>query len=139
MKENNINNIVANNNFNNNEGGIVMATGTMTMDVFAGTVKEALAVYFEDCTIQVQEVKKNNGRILHGLTIREQASNLAPTIYLEAFFEQYQNGRCFVNIVKEIAGVYEAHRVPGCFAFDTGRKADHNDIRRRLILCTPDI
>lgn len=82
MKENNINNAAANNNFNNNEGGIVMTTGTMTMDVFAGTVKEALAIYFEDCTIQVQEVKKNNGRILHGLTIREQASNLAPTIYI---------------------------------------------------------
>ena len=76
MKENkNINNAASNNNFYN-EGGIVMTTGTMTMDVFAGTVKEALAVYFEDCTIQVQEVKKNNGRILHGLTIREQESKL---------------------------------------------------------------
>ena len=39
MKENkNMNNEAANNNFNNNEGGIVMMTGTMTMDVFAGTV-----------------------------------------------------------------------------------------------------
>ena len=125
MKENkNMNNAAAN-NFNNYEGGIVMTTGTMTMDVFAGTVKEALAVYFEDCTIQVQEVKKNNGRILHGLTIREQASNLAPTIYLEAFFEQYQDGRSFVDIVKEIARVYETHRVPGCFAFDTGIITDY--------------
>lgn len=126
MKENkNMTNAAANNNFNKNEGGIVMTTGTMTMDVFAGTVKEALAVYFEDCTIQVQEVKKNNGRILHGLTIREQESNLAPTIYLEAFFEQYQEGRSFVDIVKEIARVYEAHRVPGCFAFDTGIITDY--------------
>ncbi len=119
MKENkNINN-TANNNANN-EGGFVMATGTMTIDVFAGTVKEALAVYFEDCTVELQEVTKNNGLILHGVSIREQDSNLAPTIYLEAFFEQYQDGRNFVDIVKEIVRVYEAHRVPGCFAFDTG-------------------
>ena len=124
MKENNINNAASNNNFYN-EGGIVMTTGTMTMDVFAGTVKEALSVYFEDCTIQLQEVKKNNGRTLHGISIREQDSNLAPTIYLEAFFEQYQDGRSFVDIVKEIAGVYEAHRVPGCFAFDTGIITDY--------------
>ena len=41
MKENkNMTNAAANNNFNKNEGGIVMTTGTMTMDVFAGTVKE---------------------------------------------------------------------------------------------------
>ena len=115
MKENNnINNAANNNNFNNNEGGIVMTTGTMTMDVFAGTVKEALSVYFEDCTIQLQEVTKNNGRILHGISIREKDSNIAPTIYLEAFFEQYKDGRDFVDIVKELARVYEAHRVPNC-------------------------
>ncbi len=76
-----------------------MTTGTMTMDVFAGTVKEAPSVYFEDCTIQLQEVTKNNGRILHGISIREKDSNIAPTIYLEAFFDQYQDGRSFVDIV----------------------------------------
>ena len=128
MKENNNinNNATNNNNFNNNEGGIVMTTGTMTMDVFAGTVKEALSVYFEDCTIQLQEVTKNNGRILHGISIREKDSNIAPTIYLEAFFEQYQNGRDFVDIVKELAKVYEAHRVPNCFGFDAGMITDYS-------------
>ena len=81
MKENkNINN-VANNNANN-EGDFVMTTGTMIMDVFAGTVKEALAVYFEDCTVELQEVKKNNGLTLHGVCIRGRGSDPAPTIYI---------------------------------------------------------
>ena len=108
------NNGNSNNGFNN-EGGIIMTNGTMTMDAFAGTVKEALSVYFEDCSIQLQEVTKNNGLILHGLCIREEDSNIAPTIYLEGFYEQYQAGRSFVDIVKEIARVYEDNRVTGSF------------------------
>ena len=108
------NNGSSNNGFNN-EGGIIMTNGTMTMDAFAGTVRDALSVYFEDCSIQLQEVTKNNGLILHGLCIREEDSNIAPTIYLEGFYEQYQAGRSFVDIVKEIARVYEDNRVTGSF------------------------
>ena len=86
MRNNNFNN-GTNNNSNNNEfnfGGIVMMNGTITTkEAFVGTVKSAMEVtYGEDYRVSVQEVKKNNGLVLTGLTILKKDCNIAPTIYL---------------------------------------------------------
>lgn len=78
MRNNNFNNNAANNNSNNNEfsfGGIVMMNGTNTIttkEAFVGTVKTAMeAMYSDGYTVRVQEVQKNNGMVLNGLTIQK--------------------------------------------------------------------
>lgn len=73
-----------NSNNNSNNGGFIMTQGTIrTMEAFAGTVKSAMEVtYGEDYRVSVQEVKKNNGLVLTGLTILKKDCNIAPTIYL---------------------------------------------------------
>ena len=111
-----------NNNFNN--GGFIMAQGTLTtMEAFAGTVKTAMEVnyneilveidlnYGEDYKVLVQNVNKNNGLVLTGISILKKDCNIAPTIYLNQVFEQYQEGRTMESICREIIRVYEEHAV----------------------------
>ena len=79
MMNNNFNNGTANNNNNsNNNGGFIMAQGTITtMEAFAGTVKTAMEVYYgEDYRVSVQDVQKNNGLVLTGITILKKDCNI---------------------------------------------------------------
>lgn len=63
------------------------------------SVKECLG---EQITVEVKEIIKNNGVRLHGLILMKENCNVAPTIYLESFFEDYLRGRELGNIVLEI-------------------------------------
>ena len=40
----------------------------------------------EDASVHVQEVRKNNNVLLHGMTILRKGQNVSPTIYLDSFF-----------------------------------------------------
>lgn len=46
---------------------------------------------------------KNNDLKLTGLIIRKNGSNIAPTIYLEPFYEKYLCGSSMSDVLKEIA------------------------------------
>lgn len=113
MMNNNFNNGAANNNNNSNNGGFIMAQGTIiTMEAFAGTVKTAMeAHYGDEYRITIQSVNKNNGLVLTGITILRKDCNIAPTIYLNQAFEQYQEGRTLESICREFIRVYEEHKV----------------------------
>ena len=113
MMNNNFNNGATNNNSNNGKGDFIMTTGTIgTMEVFAGTVKRAMEVYYgEDYRVSVQDVQKNNGLVLTGITILKKDCNIAPTIYLNQVFEQYQEGRTIESISREIIRIYEEHAI----------------------------
>ena len=39
--------------------------------------------------VSVQKINKNNGLVLDGLTIMEEGINIAPTIYLNGYYEEY--------------------------------------------------
>ena len=131
----NFNNNGTNNNSNNNEfdfGGIVMMNGTITTkEAFVGTVKAAIeAMYFDGYTVRVQEVQKNNGMVLSGLTIQKVGVNIAPTIYLDSFYEEYRNGRTLESIVNAISATYEQHKVEK--SFDVERISDYDAVKDRI-------
>ena len=117
MMNNNFNNGATNNNSNNGKGDFIMATNTIgTMEVFAGTIKSAMEAYFgEGVRVTVQKVTKNNGMILTGLTIMDKTSNLAPTIYLEGYFNDYNCGEPMSDICQRILKVYEENKVTDNF------------------------
>jgi len=60
----------------------------------------------KDYHVELQEVKKNNGVILHGLLIKNQVKNIVPTIYLETFWEAYESGIAFSEIVRRLIAIY---------------------------------
>ncbi len=132
MMNNNFNNNAANNNFNSENGGFIMSTGTIkTMEAFVGTVKSAMEVYFgEDYKVQVHTVIKNNDLQLTGLTILSKQSNMAPTIYLEQYFEQYKAGELMADICQQIIRVYEEYKVTD--NFDASSVTDFNRIKNRI-------
>jgi len=132
MMNNNFNNGAANNNNNSNNGGFIMAQGTLTtMEAFAGTVKTAMEVYYgKDYRVTVQDVNKNNGLVLTGITILKKECNIAPTIYLNQVFEQYQEGRTMESICREIIRVYEENVVHT--DFDVSYVTDFAKVQNRI-------
>lgn len=132
MMNNNFNNGAANNNNNSNNGGFIMAQGTIiTMEAFAGTVKTAMeAHYGDEYRITIQSVNKNNGLVLTGITILRKDCNIAPTIYLNQVFEQYQEGRTLESICREFIRVYEEHKVE--MDFDVNCVTDFSKVQSRI-------
>ena len=132
MMNNNFNNGAANNNNNSNNGGFIMAQGTLTtMEAFAGTVKTAMEVHYGDeYRVTVQDVHKNNNLVLTGITILKKDCNIAPTIYLNQAFEQYQEGRTMESICREIIRVYEEHKVQT--DFDVSCVTDFSKVQNRI-------
>lgn len=75
MMNKDFNNNGTNNNSNNNNnfGGIIMMNGTITTKKdFVETVKAAMETMYSDgYVVRVQDIQKNNGMILCGLTIQK--------------------------------------------------------------------
>lgn len=74
------------------------------MQAVLDKMKEKLT---EDQTAEIQQVRKNNNVLLHGLTIYSKDSNITPTIYLESFFEMYQNGMDVGQIAEKLHKMYK--------------------------------
>lgn len=60
----------------------------------------------EGYRIELKEVRKNNGVVLHGLVILFRSQNVAPTIYLDTFLEAYESGTAFAVIVRRLLAIY---------------------------------
>ena len=66
----------------------------------------------EDYTISMKSVRKNNNITMEGLLIRYLDSSVAPTIYLNPYYEQYSEGRTISHIAEEVAEIYRNNRDP---------------------------
>ncbi len=66
----------------------------------------------EQYSVRLNEVIKNNGVILSGITMLQGDSNISPTIYLNHYYEAYEKGdvtlRC---IVDDVLDTYERNKV----------------------------
>lgn len=79
----------------------------MELNEFTKKVCDAMKKKFgEECRIELQEVTKNNGVVLHGLLIISEEKNMIPTIYLDSFWEAYENGVTFAEIISRLSEVY---------------------------------
>lgn len=64
----------------------------------------------EGGNITINHVIKNNGCEMDGLVIMEKGKNIAPTIYLDSFYELYTNGENIKNIIRQIEVIYEQNK-----------------------------
>lgn len=79
----------------------------MKLDKFLKTVQDRVQdVAGADACVQVQEVRKNNNVVLHGMSILRKGQNVSPTIYLDSFYEMMEEGTDMEHIVKKILEVY---------------------------------
>ena len=130
MQNNNFNNGAANNNSNNN-GGFIMSTGTInTVDLFAEVVKTGLEEAHPECSVMVHKVTKNNNLVLTGISIRSREVNLAPTIYMDGYYNDYKNGRPMVEILAEVERAYNTYKAEQ--DFDVSSITDFNLVQDKI-------
>lgn len=79
----------------------------MEISVFKVKVQKAVReVLGQEYLVELREVRKNNGVVLQGLMIHKAEENVTPTIYLNSFWEAYEGGVTFADIIKKIISVY---------------------------------
>lgn len=80
----------------------------MSFEEFLYYIEEhILKGWKEDASATVQETRKNNGITYQGLTIQETEEVIAPCIYLEEFYEEYQKGEGIDKILERIRCEYQ--------------------------------
>lgn len=103
----------------------------MNIREFAEKIKTELADYFEkDTEILINPVRKNNGVMLTGIVIMEKDSHMAPTIYIENFYEEYGKGKSFGEILFQIIKLYERNRVEHCGELDFFK--EYEKVRKKI-------
>lgn len=85
--------------------------------------------------IEVKEIRKNNGVLLHGLLIMSDGQNIAPTIYLDSFWEAYEGGTSFAAVVGKLLAIYreDAPKEPVDLEFFRSYEAVKDRICYRLV------
>lgn len=79
----------------------------MELKEFTKKICKAMEREFgEECRVELREVPKNNGVVLHGLLLVSGERNVIPTIYLDAFWEAYEGGVTFAEIVGRLVEIY---------------------------------
>lgn len=82
-------------------------------------IKEHLSSEYDDVTVSIHDVVKNNDQHLDGLMIKDESVNISPTIYLNSFYEEYIDGADMDEILDKISGIYEANVVDHDFDLST--------------------
>lgn len=82
----------------------------MEMKDFAEKVCAAVAEELgSEYEVEVKKVRKNNSIFLYGLQILGRDQNVAPTIYLEPFWEGYSSGVSFAEITRGLLDMYRGN------------------------------
>ena len=96
----------------------------------ADIIKDYLPAEYADASVRLQEVTKNNDQRLTGLAVFTEESGIAPNIYLDQYFAQYEEGRDMESILQEIADVRESMEIAG--EFDAGFITDFDRVRDKI-------
>ncbi len=66
----------------------------------------------EQYHVRINEVMKNNGVMLSGITVLQDDNNISPTIYLNQYYEAYESGEITLRcIVDDVLDTYERNKV----------------------------
>ncbi len=84
----------------------------MDINNFLTEVEERLKEKMNtDIVIKIQKVRKNNNVIYYGLIIHKPEKNIAPTIYLNAFYDMYISGMDMDDVIQCIMDTYKKGEV----------------------------
>lgn len=94
-------------------------------------IKDFLPEKFADADVMVNQVVKNNGCVLDGLSIKTEESNISPAIYLNPYYEQIKDGTEPDRVLSMIAAAYEGHYID--HDVDVSAAADYERIKDRIV------
>lgn len=79
---------------------------------FCQKVKKYLAEDIgEGITLSVKQVTKNNGVVLHGITVSKAGMNISPNIYMDGLYAAYEKGETFRAVMNEVRRIYTESKV----------------------------
>ncbi len=94
-------------------------------------IRDFLPQDYANANVELRTVTKNNDMRLTGLTIRSIESNIAPTIYLEQFYDRYSEGEAMSEILQKIADTRLRHEVNDTFC--TEQITDFENVKDRIV------
>lgn len=97
----------------------------------AENIKDYLPMDYADAEVTLQNVTKNNDLQLTGILIMNEESNIAPTIYLDGYYERYADGEDMSDILFDIADTRLQHEMPD--KFDVSKITDFDQVKDRII------
>lgn len=103
---------------------------------FYADVFEKISDYYNGkAKVTIHDVTKNNSLSKRGLCVTMIGGNCGPTIYLDDFYEEYQDGRPFELVIKDIIKVLDEHLVEEKvdFSFITDFDKIYDKICYRLV------
>lgn len=85
----------------------------MVYEQFLHAVRESLETRLgSDYLITLRQIPKNNGVVLDSVCISRDRELAAPTICLNPYYEEYEEGMAFDDIIEEIEELYRANTGP---------------------------
>lgn len=86
----------------------------------------------ENCRVQVNDVRKNNGVVLRGLTVLQDGINISPTIYLNGYYESYGSGKATLDsVIDDVMNAWHKNKVDR--SVDIGYFTDYERVRRKIV------
>ncbi len=99
---------------------------------FQEEVIDLLGLEFDtEVEIAASDRAKNNGTFAHGVSIKKPGCALTPVVYLEGYFERYQNGLPMDDI---ICSIVKALNEAGTVQPDVSFFQDYEQVKSRLYL-----
>lgn len=80
---------------------------------------------------ELYTVTKNNGTRRTGILFKQEDSNLAPTIYLEEFYQKYLKGQQVPDLADSICSIYQEIRVKK--TCDCQNLFDFNQVKEHIV------
>lgn len=99
---------------------------------FCQKVKRSLAADIEEgIKVSVKEITKNNGVILHSITVSKTGMNISPNIYLDGLYDAYESGETFRWVMNEVRKTYEESKLES--DIDMSFFMDYEKMKERVV------
>lgn len=105
----------------------------MDFVIFKAVLKEEVEKRLgEEYEVRINNIVKNNGLVLAGLTISRNDVNITPTIYIDELFNKYELGGLMLeDAVDHVINVYERNKVG--HAIDISFFTDYSKVRNHIV------
>lgn len=104
----------------------------MNYEEFTNIVMNELKQHFGlSAEVSIRKIMKNNSLELDGMTVMKKGEHISPTIYLNRYYEEYENGLPFEKVIERIIAVYEGAKIDD--KLDLTYVQDYDQVRDDIV------
>lgn len=104
----------------------------MEYEKFVKTIQKMVEVLSDsDIKVMTTEVCKNNGVKRKGIMMKKEGGNVAPTVYLEEFYSEFQRGKPLEEIAHTILEIYHHNCAKNSFQVDKFK--DYQQMKSQIV------